>query len=291
MKINTDIIYREYLAKLNNRKADLVIEKENYNKSKDYLFSKIEEYKHYIDNFTNLVFKDLKELDRLVAEKSLIHLVNIQGLDVNTLRRTINVIVVINKSLCKIEEELKIIENSLISNKIFKIIIYSFNDKISDEIVNTGYALRLGSGLGLIRIKKVDAIHNKDGSLRTKKRINWNESNKKKAEIIERGGIPYQVLTRGEDRKILTHNDGEDWFVYFNNRYDYLWHWNKNRCLVLNSPYYKFRPTIYNNTSKDGKLGNVNKLKQLVTSNSPLLNNFAEIILDGNNKTGYNGKN
>jgi hypothetical protein len=135
--------------------------------------------------------------------------------------------------------------------------------------------------MGHLRIKKVNALFNKDGSLRVKKRINWNQSNIKKAEIIARGGTPFKVLER-EGRVITKTNGGEMWYCYFENEWDYMWHWYKGECFNLNSPYYKFKPTIHNNTSRkeDSRMGNVNKLKQLVTSNSPLLENFTEKIIE-----------
>ena len=292
MKINTSQIYLDYLRYNNQDKVSLLESIKDYNKTKEYLLEKLKVYEHYIINFTNINYANINDLDRLISEKSLIHLVDIAGVDINSIRRTINIIVTINKDLNKIEEKLQAIKDNYITEDLFKEVLYKFNNKISDEIVYKGYTFKLGGGLGFIRIKKVNAIYNRDGSLRTKKRINWGESNKLKAELIKEGKIPYQVLTRDEEGKILTHNGGENWFIYHSNDFDYLWNWNKNRCATLNSAYYKFKPTIYNNNTKDGnKLGNINKLKQLVTANSPLLSNFSEILLESNNKKGLNGRN
>lgn len=278
MKVNTSQIYLEYVRGNSLEKNILLEEQAHYKKSKAYLISKLELHKHYIDNFTNINFDTLDTLDRLISEKSLIHLVNIADIDISTIRKTINIIVTINKSLYKIEEKLEKIASSYIPENTFKEILYRFNNKISDEIVYKGYVLRLGSGLGFIRIKKVNAIHNRDGSLRVKKRINWGESNKRKNELLQNGEVPYKVLERDVEGKIVSTNNGVNWFIYHSNDFDYLWNWNKNKCVVMNSAYYKFKPTIYNNTTGDGnKLGNINKLKQLVTSNSPLLSNFSEM--------------
>ena len=269
MKLNTNYVYKDYKTELFDLKTDLNKQKEDYSNTKEYLISKLFPYKHYIENFTNIVYDEISDLDRLVSEKSLIHLVEIVGIDISNIRRTMNMIVTINRSIKKIEEDLKTIEKDTVDNVTFRDIIYNFNEKLSNEIVYKGYIFQVGSGFGHIRIKKIDCRN------RIKKRINWNLSNQKKAEILARGGTPYEVLERDENRKMVSHNGGEMWFVYFTNDFDYLWHWNKGRYSIVNSPYFKFRPTIYNNNSKkQGKLGNVNKLKQLVTANSPLLHNF-----------------
>lgn len=268
MKINTNYIFKEYRTTLVEDKTSLNKQKEDYENTKKYLLNKLEPFEHYLNHFTNIIYNDIKYLDRLIAEKSLIHLVDISGVDVNHIRRTLNIIVTINKAIQKIDEELTTIEADMIGNSLFRDILYKFNNKISDEIVYRGYMLMLGSRMGHIRIKKIDCRS------RIRRRINWDLSNRKKAEILARGGTPYKVLEKNEAREVISHNEGEMWLVYFTNDFDYLWHWNKGRGVVMNSGYYKMRPTVYNNTKREGKLGNVNKLKQLVTANSPLLNNF-----------------
>ncbi len=286
MRINTKDIYDEFISELKSRRKILKEEVSDYNNSKDYLLNKIKQYKHYIENFTNIRYEDICNLNRLIAEKSVINLANIAGINVNDIRRNINIIVEINKSISKLQSEINQIEANMIGYIVFKEVTYKFNCKLSDEIVYKGYVLNIGYSLGHIRIKKINCFLNRDGSQRTKRRINWNESNKLKKEIELNGEVPYKV-TKREGRKIIEDNGGIPWFVYFNNEWDYLWHWYKGTCSVLNTPYYKFRPTIYNNSSRYDGMGNVNKLSQLKTSNSPLLANFTENIIDKGHRKGY----
>lgn len=283
MKISTKEIYEEYIAELSEEKKALISDKDDFIASRSYLLSKLAPYKHYLDHFTNIKYNDVKDMTRVVAEKSLIHLANMAGCPVDNIRRTVNMIAEINKSINVIDEKIENIGKLIKKYNIFQKVIFKFNVKVSNLIVSQGYVLYLGSGLGHVRIKKVNCMFKKNGDLKENKRIDWNESNKKKAEIIARGGIPYKVMEREGD-KIVKDNGGERWFVYFNYEWDYLWYWSKGIRSVMNSSYYKFRPTIYNNTSryKDNSLGNVNKLKQLVTCNSPLLTNFSENISDFN---------
>lgn len=270
MKINTSIMYNNYINNLNSNVEELLKNKEEYSKTKEYLLSKLEPYKNYINNYTNIDYNEIKDIIRMVSEKSLKHIIEV-GIDITTIRRTINMIVTLNIDLIKIESSLNNIKTNSISKDLFKDIIYMFNDKLSDEIVYKGYLFRLGGHLGYIKIRKIDCRN------RIKKRINWNLSNQKKEELLREGKLPYKVTERDENRKVVAHNNGENWFVYFNNDFDYLWYWNKGRGTAFNSGYYKFRPTRHNNISDTVtyKLGNVNKLKHLITSNSPLLNNFA----------------
>lgn len=286
MKITTQDIYNDFILDLKSKRLIVLEEKSNYESSKKYLVNKILKLKHYLDNFTNIKCEDIESLDRFISEKSVVNLTNISSINVDDIRRNINIIVEINKSINKLQKELNQIEVDIIAYKVFKEITYKFNCKISDEIVYKGYALNLGYGLGHIRVKKINCFLNKDGSPRTKKRINWGESNKLKKEIIEKEGLPYKVTERNE-RKIIADNGGIPWFVYFNNEWDYLWYWYKGTCMILNTPYYKFRPTTYNNTSRNDGLGNVNKLKQLVTAGSELLSNFTENMIDKGHRKGH----
>lgn len=268
MKIGVKEIFNEYNIDKKTRRFITISEIENYNNSREYILERLEDYKHYIHNFTNLNFRHLKDIDKYIPERSLIHIAQLPDISIGVLRRNLNILVEINKSLRKLKEELQQIDQNAVDEDVFRNIISSFNEKIANEIVYKGYSLKIGAALGIIRIKKILC------DKRVKKRINWNESNKKRKEILLRGGLPFAVTKRDENRKAIEDNGGENWFVYFEGDFDYLWHWSKNRNIVFNSAYYKFRPTIYNNSSKDGGVGNVNKLSHLKTSNSPLLRNY-----------------
>lgn len=270
MKVTVGHIVEQYNSALKADEEAINGEIKSYNTSKDYVLEKISHFKNYIETFTNINYNQISTLNRAIPEKSIRLLTGQIGFDPNTLRRSLNVIVEINKQLEKLEEELNEVKASILTNEISKEILYKFNEKLSNEIVMKGYTFALGFQMGNIRIKKVRCDR------RVKKRIDWGATNKKKAEIIASGGLPYKVEERNEAGEITKDNGGIPYFVYHTNDFDYLWHWNKKRVTVLNSAYYKFRPTYYNNTVTGGTLGNVNKLKQLVTTDSPLLKNFFE---------------
>lgn len=271
MKIGTGEIYNEFNSTMYESKIALISDIESLEKSKEYLLDKLVPFRHYIYNFTNIDYDEIRNLSSPIPDRSIKIFTSSIGLNLDSLKNTISTIVEVNKTLNKHNKELNLINDSEMDKELFKEIIYRFNTKISDEIIYKGYIFRPGFGIGNTRIKKVKT------DTRIKKRINWDESNKLKKEIIAKGGIPFKVIERDELGKAISNNGGEMWFVYFNTMFDYLWHWGKKTANAINIPYYKFRPTKYNNISKGGKLGNVNKLKQLVTANSPLLDNFLEI--------------
>ncbi len=269
MKIDTTQMYRDYNETISFGNSSLTEENLNLNRSKEYLLNKLSNFEHYIKNFTNIDYKKISELNKPIDSRAIRTFSNPIGLDIDVLKRSINGVIEINRTINTNTNILNKSNSLNISETIFKEILYKFNNKVSNEIITKGYSFRPGFALSEFRIKKILTDR------RIKKRINWGESNKLKAEIIARGEIPFKVLTKDEFKRPVTDNGGVKWFVYFNTLVDYLWHWNKKQVRVTNSAYYRFRPTIYNNTSKGGKLGNVNKLKNLVMEDSELLKNFS----------------
>ena len=130
--------------------------------------------------------------------------------------------------------------DEIISETEFRFILQEFNSNIADEIIK-GYHFNPGNYIGLIRIKK---------KKRVGKNVNWGDSNKKKAEILARGGIPYNKETAP---------DGEEWLVYFISEYAYWWYWNKGNCRLTNKSIFSFTPMF-------AQKGNLSKYRK----NNPL---------------------
>jgi hypothetical protein len=249
-------------------KKDIEINLAQYLNSKNYILKSLEPYEFYINNFTSINFEDLKNITNFYISNKLRINYNTEkfGIDTEKLKRLINVLCELNKNIKKLEKQKEIIK-TIPKFEVYKDILNTFNETISDEIVYKGYTFNLPFNLSDIKITKVDC--SKYG-----KKIDWNATNKKKKEILDKGGILYKVTERDDKFKIIKDNGGEKYIVYFDKDFDYLWNWVKSKVKVLNSAYYRFKPTYYNNTSTGGKLGNVNKLSLLKTSNSELLKNF-----------------
>lgn len=98
------------------------------------------------------------------------------------------------------------IETQRIEYRKFSKMAFTFFKAITNSLIETGVSFNLGGSMGGIHIVA------KERKPRTNKvtgaevyPVNWGESNKVKAAIIERGGIPYHKDTAP---------DGEQWLVY-----------------------------------------------------------------------------
>jgi hypothetical protein len=147
------------------------------------------------------------------------------------------------KSLAKFKEELRIEEATLYSLAIYRQIIKSYNQYIRDLMVNTGFVFGMPHGCGSLYVKRKE---NKTPV----KRVNWLESNKTKAAILEKGLIPYNKEAAPE---------GVKWLVKHSNDYDVWYTWKKSSSNVTNAVRYSFKPVdgavkILNATRKDNPL-------------------------------------
>ena len=268
MIVNTKYMYNLLVTNSKVTKVDVEKELNQYLNSKNYILKSLEPYEFYINNFTRINFEDLKNITNYNLNYKLRINSNTEkfGIDTEKLKRILNVLCEINKSIKKLEKTKEIVK-TIPNYEVYKDILNSFNEIVSDEIVYKGYVFNLPFNLSDIKITKVEC--SKYG-----KKIDWNATNKKKKEILDKGEVLYKVLERDKEFRIIKDNGGEKYITYFQKDFDYLWNWVKSKVKVLNSAYYRFKPTYYNNTSTGGKLGNINKLSLLKTSNSELLKNF-----------------
>ncbi len=129
----------------------------------------------------------------------------------------------------------------------FKEVIARFNKKSADAVI-FGQALNFGSRIGHLLIKKIRRNYDKPV-------VDWGESKRLKAEILERGG---QIQ---DDQ----HPQGEGWLVYYSDPWYLRWGWKKKTiCRVKNQTVYCFKPTANRskkaNDNSLSKLGNRGKL-------------------------------
>ena len=154
------------------------------------------------------------------------------------------------KSLKQLHKEYTA-EGGTLPWKLFKEVLVLFNTGVSDMIVKEGYRFKV-PGLGTLRI------------IRRKKRstmaVNFKETNRKKQEILDRGGTPYEVLERDKDGKIIKDNGGEKYLVLFSSPYYFCWSIGVEGLVRRNGHTYKFKPTR-------GVKGNWKKLIDFMSSN------------------------
>ena len=145
---------------------------------------------------------------------------------------------IVNSNDKKIEE----LKQNLISYSLYRRIVLMFNTAVADKIIEENYLFNLVPSFG-----SVGAIHNYNEH----KRVNWGESNKKKADIIAKGGIPY---IKG-DAEIIENYQGEKWLSH-HPPLDVFLHWSTKwitKELNHNIKDYKYKPAR-GNTSITTKL-------------------------------------
>jgi chaperonin cofactor prefoldin len=261
MKINTSEMFIKYIQKIKEETNNLKKEKENLINSKNYLLNNLSEYKDFLNNFSTIKYDELEYLTHSYLTRSILQKRYENNNDLteieNKVKRQINMLIGIKRESIKIDERLDELKKQLISSSDFINILSTFNLTIVDEILK-GYVFNLGYGLSYIRIKR------KDVSTRKHKKVDWGESNKKKKEILAENKLPYEVLERNEEGKILIDNGGEHWLIYHTKQIEFLWHWAKGRFPIANKFFYKFKPTYCG----AGQNGCVQKLRQLEKENS-----------------------
>lgn len=157
-----------------------------------------------------------------------------------------------NRALRDIYEFYKEEKDGQLEWKDFKQLCGRFNKRVMEEIIYGGKALEMGANLSFIKVVRIRRNHDKSV-------VNWGASNKKKKEILERGGTP-----KGEDNP-----DGEDWLIYFTDEWYARFRWKKKYCKVPYHTYYRFDATR-------GSVGNKRKLKDYINNDDFALLEYDE---------------
>ena len=125
--------------------------------------------------------------------------------------------------------------------KTFKDIISRFNKKVISKIIEENGILNMDYKLGSIFVEMFERKirESKEGEVYTN--INWGASNKKKAEIIARGGTPYEVLERDDNYNIIKDNGGEKWQIYHTDPYCYRFIWTQYKTQFNDTVKYPLR--------------------------------------------------
>lgn len=133
----------------------------------------------------------------------------------------------------ELEKESPEEEKLLMDFYTFRDVVYSYNKKAADELIQ-GEVLNMGERLGYLYILKVNS---------PSKLIDWKSSNDFKQELINQGEQP-------RDKQ---HPEGVNWLQYYHTKFYLRWAWRKRKgvCRVKNHTVYGFYPT--GNSSKGVK--------------------------------------
>lgn len=135
-------------------------------------------------------------------------------------------------------------EGGILSYLKYKEVMEMFMKEIIKKIVSTGFEFSMPYYCGLLRVQQIERKFSikEDGTV--KGAIDWGNSNKLKADIIERGELPLVVYKDDKGEKIGD-NGGTAWLCYFTTSTYFCWTWvshiNMKNCLK-----YKFDITWSN---------------------------------------------
>ena len=115
----------------------------------------------------------------------------------------------------------------------FKSILYAFNSKARDAMINDGKVINMKNRIGFLYVQKVD--RNSEYASKSMRMPNWNESKKYKQELIDKG-----IQIKDDE-----HPDGKKWIVYYSDDYYLRVSWTKKKgaSRVRNHPFYNFEPS------------------------------------------------
>lgn len=115
-------------------------------------------------------------------------------------------------------------EGGILSYNKYKEVVSSFMKKLIEKIIKTGYEFSMPYHCGLIKVIQLERKYSITERGTVRGAIDWGESNKLKAEIIERGEIPL-VNHRDEDNNITGNNGGVEWLCYHTSTTYFSWIW------------------------------------------------------------------
>lgn len=137
----------------------------------------------------------------------------------------------VNKVITKHKKEIQNINTQIIPFTTFTKIINKVNTKIIDRIVEENYEFNPLSSFGSLHV-----IKNENHNLR----VNWGESNKRKAELIAEGKIPYKKA----DAESNPNYNGIKWLSYHPSL-DFFLQWSKIYTAIKLNPFlsdYTYKP-------------------------------------------------
>lgn len=118
-------------------------------------------------------------------------------------------------------------EGGVLSYNKYKEVIIAFNKELINKIIKTGYIFVAPYKCGTIKVIQLERKFTIKEDGKIKGAVDWGASNKLKAEIIERGEIPYKA-EKDSNNKIIGDNGGVEWMCYFTTPTYFSWAWTAN---------------------------------------------------------------
>jgi len=238
----TTVTTKDYCNAYNDKTKIRIIELKSkvktFTKIKKLVVTTIEYNNKSLKQYFGVEVKDV--IDAVVCNLSSLeskipfYILPLDGLSKPELLVEVEKLAGLNKKLDNLNNQITKEETNLISYKLYKFIISTFNKELVNEIIK-GYEFNAGYGISTIRIQKKKRDLTRDV-------INWGASLKRKREIIAEGKVPYAVIERDAQRLITKDNGGVPYFIYMVDDYSYWWYWNKKNSNLPNELVYSFSP-------------------------------------------------
>ena len=244
--INLDITYDRYVA---SEKATLINYRTEFNalqKSLDKTAKVLEANSEFINTNSTGTHEELIAFGQSVSVKNIKWHSDADSVKRDYLVQTAENHIQIRTKCRKIEFKLNKYQKAIVRKDIYKAVIRSFNLKLIQSMIE-GYKFAPGFNCGTFQIVKRKRKFKSNAAGVILNNINWGESNKIKARLLDEGKTIYSK----------DNPEGERWFVYFTSEYELYWRWNKPHSSKDNYIIYAFAFT----QSRSGCIKILNKIK------------------------------
>lgn len=238
--ITTDRYYEIYASDLKIEIDEAKSKLDSYRKTRTYFVGQLKAYKDTIHKYCDLTFEEIIDstLAKVLEQYDMCMYSLTGGIQLSrdeAVRITTGIIEA-NRLIWRAEEAVKKLQERLVDKKSYKLFLRTLNELLKQAIIYKGYEFNFtghASSIFVQRKKRYIRDDKAEGltTVHNNAPIDWGASNKKKKEILDRGGVP----RKGD-------NGGEDWLTTFTDDYGYWISWDKKKCHLPNKGLYSFEP-------------------------------------------------
>lgn len=228
--IDLKLIYELYIENINIKLKKVLVENVLYNENHIKLKNLLYTYKDVIKRYFNTTLEEILDTTNTHFSSSLrfpSSSIYIDGRKVNfeAIKLYIEKYIWCNNIVTNDNNKIAQYKEELITFSLYGHIIIEFNKKVIDKIIHENYLFSIVPSFGSIGVIQ---NYNK------RNRPNWGESNKRKAKIIAKGGIPYVKA----DADTINNYKGEEWLSY-HPFLDFYLHWYTKWISKKHNPFLK----------------------------------------------------
>lgn len=245
--VEAKLMHKLYTEEINHKINKLLKENLVHMDNHKQLKLILEEHTYAINKYCSNSLQDiLKSTDVNLVSTFPVTSTYLEGVKVNfkAIKLYIDKYLWCNNLVTKVKKNIETYKKGLISEVLYVRMLTSFNRKITDRIIDDNYLFEGVPSFGRLYII-VNENH--------KKRVDWGASNKNKAEILARGGVPY--LKADSEQYMYA---GEKWLEY-HDPIDFYFQWDTKWITKKLNPFvkdYKYKPSR-------GKLSITTRLQQV----------------------------